>query len=525
MDLICKWILLAFYLKVFFLLALGSDNQTEQAVVYQERCRVSGGMTLRPDEFAAYSCATCYRHMDESLFINGTKLEWRGMWLRNRQTNEFYEPAYDNASSPIFNTFRTAKLKQLWVDCCRAAIECCRTMQTTPDNADTNICPRTWDGWNCWPDTPGGITTQAKCPSYIYFHSDQPHCSRYASKECLANCTWYRNERMNEYSDYMTCGQGQEIKVLLNTHVLTFGISIVLLLPALGIFFYYRQLKVLRIFMHKNLFTSLLLTAIFVIVFEGYFMMDYINNPRSSIVEANLASCKLFYTITKYLRLTAYTWMFCEGFYLHKLIAAAFAEQKSTIVFHIVGWGLPAIPVSIWAIIRKLYADDLCWTVPAGHFEWILFTPMLAALVVNFCFLTHIIQVLITKLRSSSTDEPTQFRRAVRATMVLIPLFGLHFLLLSYHPQSKDCYFQKIYNVITYATDGLQGGIVSVIFCYLNNEVMFLIKRSYNRQKMMRDVGSQVSNRRTRESRTSVSTNVDSLANDCNMVARRTSKK
>lgn len=56
-------------------------------------------------------------------------------------------------------------------------------------------------------------------------------------------------------------------------------------------------------------------------------------------------------------------------------------------------------------------------------------------------------------------------------------------------------------------------------------QVIFLIKRSYSRQKMIRDVGSHAGSRRTRESRTSMSTNVDSLVNDCHMVTRRTSNK
>jgi hypothetical protein len=37
--------------------------------------------------------------------------------------------------------------------------------------------------------------------------------------------------------------------------------------------------------------------------------------------------------------MTNYMWMFCEGYYLHKLIASAFAEQKSLITFYVIGWG------------------------------------------------------------------------------------------------------------------------------------------------------------------------------------------
>lgn len=49
--------------------------------------------------------------------------------------------------------------------------------------------------------------------------------------------------------------------------------------------------------------------------------------------------CKFLLILTKYFRMTNYMWMFCEGFYLHKLIAAAFAEQKNLIMFYVIGWG------------------------------------------------------------------------------------------------------------------------------------------------------------------------------------------
>ena len=53
----------------------------------------------------------------------------------------------------------------------------------------------------------------------------------------------------------------------------------------------------------------------------------------------NALVCRLLFMLTRYLRLTNYMWMFCEGFYLHRLIAAAFAEQKSFVIFYLLGWG------------------------------------------------------------------------------------------------------------------------------------------------------------------------------------------
>lgn len=51
------------------------------------------------------------------------------------------------------------------------------------------------------------------------------------------------------------------------------------------------------------------------------------------------AGCKLALALTKYTRMTTYMWMFCEGFYLHKLIVTAFAEEKRLAVYYFIGWG------------------------------------------------------------------------------------------------------------------------------------------------------------------------------------------
>ncbi|GFQ65759.1 uncharacterized protein TNCT_109951, partial [Trichonephila clavata] len=63
---------------------------------------------------------------------------------------------------------------------------------------------------------------------------------------------------------------------------------------------------------------------------------------------------------------------------------------------------------------------------------------------------------LWTKLRATHANEPSQFRKAVRATLVLVPLFGLHFILVMYRPQNGDCFVLEGYSYFSYAMDGLQ---------------------------------------------------------------------
>jgi len=67
-------------------------------------------------------------------------------------------------------------------------------------------------------------------------------------------------------------------------------------------------------------------------------------------------------------------------------------------------------------------------------------------------------------------------RKAVKATLVLVPLFGLHFGVTIYRPQSGICWWQEIYVYLDILLDGLQGAAVALIFCYINGEVCLFCK-------------------------------------------------
>jgi 7 transmembrane receptor (Secretin family). len=67
-------------------------------------------------------------------------------------------------------------------------------------------------------------------------------------------------------------------------------------------------------------------------------LSPYNNKPLRSFFQ-NGPYCKIILLLTKYFRLTNYMWMFCEGFYLHRLISTAFAEEKGLALFYVIGWG------------------------------------------------------------------------------------------------------------------------------------------------------------------------------------------
>ncbi|XP_023219261.1 calcitonin gene-related peptide type 1 receptor-like [Centruroides sculpturatus] len=488
------------YLKYFFLFHLFIVSQGQNII-----CR-GRNWYFSKDIFAVYHCLLCFYYIPEHMFPEGKiKLSYipSKNLVRDLRTNQTFVLDPKNKSSSVYQNFANDRDASKWTDCCQAAIDCCDKMLSDPPlpKTDKKYCPRTWDGWQCWPDTLAGTTASGVCENHVYFKSQLPKCQKYAMKECLLNGEWYKANG-SEWTDYSGCGARDVYVKSIIFHLVCFGISILALIPAIIIFSSYRSLKVYRITIHKNLFSSCLMTALSVIIFKAVVILDQTKANSKDYLNKNSAWCKLLFILTKYFRLTNYMWMFCEGFYLHKLIVSAFTEQKNLYLFYFIGWGIPLIIISIYSLLKLFLADSQCWSLPTNIFEWITNVPMIIALLGNLIFLCDINRVLLTKLRhQSNPNEPTQYRKAVRATLVLIPLFGLHSFLTIYRPNSSgSCQHQEAYNYVEYAMDGLQAAVISIIFCYGNSEIIGLLKRSLERQKLKK-IGN---NRRTND-RTAVS--------------------
>lgn len=513
-------------LNSYYALQEDSTNHTQETRTMV--CRTERGIPLSYEIYKIDTCARCYNYLPSWAFVD-TRFRFRynsflGK-LMDPRTNISYSIDPANITNPIFDTFVNDVFASKWTTCCQAAIDCCQRMTSDPKlYTDEPYCPRTWDGWQCWPDTAAGQVAQSVCQEHVYFSSKPPPCPRYAVKVCNPDGSWYLRGNFSEWTNYNGCGRVEGMLRLQYFHIATHSISISFLIPAIITFVSYKQLRVHRIIMHRNLFISLLLNGIFVIVFKSIVMMDELHSFDNTMLDRNGAGCKILLILTKYFQMTNYMWMFCEGFYLHRLIVAAFAEQKSIIMFYLTGWGFSILPVTIYAALREHFANSQCWAIPADPYEWILNVPNLCSLMLNFVFLCHIIQVLVTKLQATHANEPSQYRKAVRATLVLAPLFGLHFSLAIYRPHSVRCEVLEAYTFFTYTLDGLQGFLVSLIFCYFNSEVMYLFKRSYKRHQL-RHITPRKPIGRLGLSRLSLSTQMSTVLDNHMTTNRRTSRQ
>ncbi|PVD30640.1 hypothetical protein C0Q70_09913 [Pomacea canaliculata] len=95
--------------------------------------------------------------------------------------------------------------------------------------------------------------------------------------------------------------------------------------------------------------------------------------------------------------------------------------------------GGAAAPVTTYTAVRVYRQDDRCWIFHAGSLEWLIYGPELMCIIANVFFFVGIMRILVTEIQSHP-NEPSNYRRAIKATFILVPLFGLQLFLVAYSP-------------------------------------------------------------------------------------------
>ncbi|XP_053916414.1 calcitonin receptor isoform X3 [Cuculus canorus] len=357
--------------------------------------------------------------------------------------------------------------------------KCYERMNRAPPYKKKGLfCNRTWDGWLCWDDTPAGRITAQNCPDY--FPDFDP--TERASKYCDETGNWFRHPESNRtWSNYTLCNSftSEKLKmafILYYMAIVGHALSIASLLISLAIFFYFKSLSCQRITLHKNLFFSYVLNSMFTIAH----LIAVVPNP--GLVKRDPVSCKVLQFFHQYMLGCNYFWMLCEGIYLHTLIVVAvFAEEQRLHWYYLLGWGFPVVPASIHAVARAKYFNDNCWMSVDTHLLYIVHGPVMAALLVNFFFLLNIVRVLVTKLRDTHRAESNMYMKAVRATLILVPLLGIQFVIIPWRPENRLA--GEIYDYIMHILMHYQGLLVATIFCFFNGEVQGALKRQWTQYK------------------------------------------
>uniref|UniRef100_A0A8C4QCX9 Calcitonin receptor n=1 Tax=Eptatretus burgeri TaxID=7764 RepID=A0A8C4QCX9_EPTBU len=72
--------------------------------------------------------------------------------------------------------------------------------------------------------------------------------------------------------------------------------------------------------------------------------------------------------------------------------------------------------------------------------------------IVNLFFVLNIVRILVTKLKDTHHAESHMYMKAVRATLILMPLLGIQFVLVPWRPEDRDAgdIYMSIMNIFTH---------------------------------------------------------------------------
>ncbi|XP_067386512.1 pituitary adenylate cyclase-activating polypeptide type I receptor [Emydura macquarii macquarii] len=388
-----------------------------------------------------------------------------------------------------------------------------RASALNPLNESFPGCPGMWDNITCWKSASVGEIVFVKCPALFRIINSEDDVG-----DISRNCTedgW--SEPFPHYYD--ACGfdenetESQDYYYLSVKALYTVGYStsLVSLTTAMVILCRFRKLHCTRNFIHMNLFVSFILRAISVFIKDGILYAEQDSNHCFiSTVE-----CKAVMVFFHYCVMSNYFWLFIEGLYLFTLLVETFFPERRYFYWYtIIGWGTPTICVTVWAVLRLHFDDTGCWDMNDNTaLWWVIKGPVVGSIMINFVLFIGIIVILVQKLQSPDiggnessiyfscvqkcyckpkranqhsckmSELSTITLRLARSTLLLIPLFGIHYTVFAFSPENVSKRERLVFEL---GLGSFQGFVVAVLYCFLNGEVQSEIKRKWRSWKVNR---------------------------------------
>ncbi|XP_043432515.1 secretin receptor [Prionailurus bengalensis] len=338
-------------------------------------------------------------------------------------------------------------------------------------------CEGLWDNMSCWPSSALGQTVEVGCPQFLRMLTGRNgsvfrNCTEDGWSEafprpdlaCGVNVNDSSNEKRHEYL--------LKLKVM---YTVGYSSSLVMLLVALSVLCAFRRLHCTRNYIHMHLFVSFILRAL------SNFIKDAVLFSSDDVAhcDAHRVGCKLVMAFFQYCIMANYAWLLVEGLYLHTLLVISFFSEKKCLQgFVALGWGSPAVFVASWAISRHFLEDVGCWDINANaSIWWVIRGPVILSILINFILFINILRILMRKLRTQETrgNEANHYKRLAKSTLLLIPLFGVHYIIFAFSPEDA----MEVQLFFELALGSFQGLVVAVLYCFLNGEVQLEVQKKW----------------------------------------------
>ncbi|XP_076837454.1 pituitary adenylate cyclase-activating polypeptide type I receptor isoform X2 [Brachyhypopomus gauderio] len=383
-----------------------------------------------------------------------------------------------------------------------------------PAQDDEFGCPWEWDNLTCWEPTTVGSIQVVSCPKLFEFMSPEESLGK-ISRNCTEN-GW--SEPYPHYVDACLPDDNDtthdmfyaSVKAL---YTVGYSTSLVSLTTAMVILCRFRKLHCTRNFIHMNLFVSFILRAISVFIKDGVLYAE----EDSDHCFVHTMACRAVMVFFHYCVMSNYFWLFIEGLYLFTLLVETFFPERRYFYWYtIIGWGTPTICVTTWAVLRLRFDISGCWDMNDNTaLWWVIKGPVVASIMINFVLFVGIIIILVQKLQSPDVggnessiylcaqkcfSEPTQAAqhscrmselstitlRLARSTLLLIPLFGIHYTVFAFSPEDVSKRERLVFEL---GLGSFQGFVVAVLYCFLNGE--FLPEGAIGDQEEMAELDGQ----------------------------------
>ncbi|XP_072546837.1 vasoactive intestinal polypeptide receptor 2 [Salminus brasiliensis] len=350
-------------------------------------------------------------------------------------------------------------------------------------------CRGIWDNISCWHHAEVGEVVVNTCPDLLknLFGRDGN-----ISRNCTAN-GWseaYPSVKSVCYSEYKP-SKLEFYTVVKTLYTLGHSLSLIALITGSTILCLFRKLHCTRNYIHLNLFFSFILRAIAVLIKDAILFSH--NENIQCNEQPSLIGCKASLVIFNYFIMANFFWLLVEGLYLHTLLMVIFSKNRHFVVYLFIGWGFPTVFVIAWIICRIYLEDTGCWerndaTIPRRVINW----PIMASVLINFILFISIIRILVQKLRCPDVggNDQSQYRRLAKSTLLLIPLFGVNYVVFVYmREESESDTFKHFKIFFDLGLGSFQGLVVAILYCFLNSEVQSELKRKWRSVCLKRYIG------------------------------------
>ncbi|CAH2307565.1 glucagon receptor-like [Pelobates cultripes] len=381
--------------------------------------------------------------------------------------------------------------------------ECYKQISSNPHTTGLH-CNRTFDLYACWPDGTPGTITNVSCPYYLPWFQKVSH--GLVLRRCGLDGNWVAVNGTHPWRDSSQCEDDYEVTrdevvspdLLLSFQALYtvgYSLSLLTLLSALGILTMCRKLRCTRNYIHANLFLSFALRGISVIVkdilLEKRWGMQITEVSDWEVLISNEAAigCRMAQVVMQYCILANHYWFVVEAVYLYNLlIGAGFFEKNIYVLYMYLGWGTPVLFVVPWMTLKYMKENSECWALNDNMgYWWVIRIPILLASMINFVIFMKILKMILSKLRDNQKGYPDYKLRLAKATLTLIPLFGIHevvFIFGTDEQTSGILHYIKVF--FSLFLNSFQGFLVAVLYCFANKEVRSEFRKKWQLWRMDR---------------------------------------